>query len=77
VRFCILADGIALGAATSVSQTGLTLIVFVAIMLHKVGAGAVAGVSMCSRYYLMCQVLFKNHYASEKTPGGRVFVKLG
>lgn len=30
------ADGIALGAATSVSQTGLTIIVFVAIMLHKV-----------------------------------------
>ena len=32
----ISADGIALGAATSVSQTGLTIIVFIAIMLHKV-----------------------------------------
>jgi len=34
--FSVTADGVALGAATSVSQTGLTFIVFVAIMLHKV-----------------------------------------
>lgn len=33
-----LADGIALGAATSAAQTGLTTIVFVAIMLHKAPA---------------------------------------
>ena len=38
---CVVADGIALGAATSVSQTGLTIVVFIAIMLHKVGAKAI------------------------------------
>lgn len=32
----ILADGVALGAAASTSQTSVQLIVFVAIMLHKV-----------------------------------------
>ena len=31
-----LADGVALGAAASTSQTSVQLIVFVAIMLHKV-----------------------------------------
>lgn len=30
------ADGVALGAAASTSQTSVQLIVFVAIMLHKV-----------------------------------------
>lgn len=34
--FPILADGVALGAAASTSQTSVQLIVFVAIMLHKV-----------------------------------------
>lgn len=33
----ISADGVALGAAASTSQTSVQLIVFVAIMLHKVG----------------------------------------
>jgi len=35
---CVLsaADGVALGAAASTSQTSVQLIVFVAIMLHKV-----------------------------------------
>lgn len=31
-----VADGVALGAAASTSQTSVQLIVFVAIMLHKV-----------------------------------------
>jgi len=31
------ADGIALGAAASTSHSDVTMIVFVAIMLHKVG----------------------------------------
>lgn len=34
--FSHLADGVALGAAASTSQTSVQLIVFVAIMLHKV-----------------------------------------
>lgn len=36
--FCtpVSADGVALGAAASTSQTSVQLIVFVAIMLHKV-----------------------------------------
>lgn len=34
--FLNLADGVALGAAASTSQTSVQLIVFVAIMLHKV-----------------------------------------
>lgn len=33
------ADGVALGAAASTSQTSVQLIVFVAIMLHKVKSG--------------------------------------
>ena len=33
----ITADGIALGAAIMLNRSSLTLIVFVAIMLHKVG----------------------------------------
>lgn len=39
VQLCVLspADGVALGAAASTSQTSVQLIVFVAIMLHKVG----------------------------------------
>lgn len=37
-QLCVLspADGVALGAAASTSQTSVQLIVFVAIMLHKV-----------------------------------------
>jgi len=36
LNFELLADGIALGAAASTSQMHVEMIVFVAIMLHKV-----------------------------------------
>lgn len=34
--FLFLADGVALGAAVMLNHSSLTIIVFVAIMLHKV-----------------------------------------
>ena len=37
--FIIVADGVALGAAVSTSKTEVEVIVFVAIMLHKVNHG--------------------------------------
>ena len=37
---CISADGIALGAATVLAHTHLTMIVFIAIMLHKVSVNS-------------------------------------
>lgn len=36
ILILLSADGVALGAAASTSQTSVQLIVFVAIMLHKV-----------------------------------------
>jgi len=36
VKFLDLADGVALGAAATTTHTEVELIVFIAIMLHKV-----------------------------------------
>lgn len=43
MRILSPADGVALGAAASTSQTSVQLIVFVAIMLHKVTAAELVG----------------------------------